>query len=159
MLRSIRLAILALVLPAPIHAQDSLDMVQAGARFCEFLQQRQTDTGPGHLLTQNLANAISAALERNHALQAETPDEKPPLGDGVPWTSFPDRPDGCTIGAADMDGDSATLPVTYGFAGAPDAAYTDTLVLRHEDGAWRIADVVFIQGQHLLHLLESVAAP
>ncbi len=158
MFRIACLASLALSLPAQTAAEESVGVVHTGARFCEFLKQDPAAMGAKDLLTQRLAETLSSALERNDTIQAAAPDEKPPLGDGIPWSSFPDRPDGCTLGLAVVHGHRAELPITYGFANAPDAAYTDTIILRHEDGAWRIDDIVYTDGQHLRLGLESLTA-
>ena len=39
------------------------------------------------LLTPGLTSAIAAAEAENAVIAAQHPDEKPPLGDGIPWQS------------------------------------------------------------------------
>lgn len=146
---------LLLVMPNGVLAQDALTTFHLGARFCGLVQEGEQSIMIDTLLSPSLATAVSAALARNDAIQAAAPDEKPPLGDGIPWTSWPDRPDTCTIGAAALSEDEAILPISYGFANAPDAAYTDRLVLVNEGGTWRVDDVILIDEQHLRTILET----
>ena len=147
--RNVLFAALALALPTPAWAGDAMDTFHLGAHFCGFVQDGEKVMRLDALITPSLAVAISEALARSDAMQAASPDEKPPLGDGIPWTSWPDRPDTCTIGAADISADQATLPITYAFEGAPDAAYTDILLLSREVGTWRINDILLADEQRL----------
>lgn len=146
---------LLFVMPSSVLAQDALSTFHLGGQFCRLVQEGEQAIPLDSLLSPSLAEAVSAALARNDAIQAAAPGEKPPLGDGIPWASWPDRPDICTIGAATLGNDEAILPISYGFANAPEAAYTDRLVLVHEGGTWRVDDVILIDDQHLRTILET----
>ena len=96
-----------------------------------------------YLVTRSLGAAIDEAIRKNDEIAEATPDEKPPLGDGVPFQSFPDTPPVCHAGKfAEADG-KQTVEVQYIFADTPDANWTDRLVLVAEDGRLRIDDVLF----------------
>lgn len=92
-------------------------------------------------LAPDLVYATEKALARNVLWERDNPGEKGPLGDGIPWQSFPDRADQCTVDYAASAAEPMLVPVTYAIAGAPDAGWTDTLVLEVIDGEWKIVDV------------------
>src|SRR5262245_6897934 len=48
-------------------------------------------------LTPELYAAIGQALLKNDEIQKLHPDEKPPLGDGVPWASYQDAVENCAV--------------------------------------------------------------
>ncbi|KKB10647.1 hypothetical protein VE25_16885 [Devosia geojensis] len=105
-------------------------------------------------LTTDLNAAIDAALERNDAIQAENPDEKPPLGDGVPWSGAPDYAPECTPSIGTETAGAAQVTIRHGFPDEPDADYTDTLHLvtvegRYGQTLWRIDDIAFDTGADL----------
>ena len=50
---------------------------------------------------------------------------------------------------------AAMVNVTYSFTAAPDATYTDTLVLMQSEAGWAIDDVVLIDNQTLRGLIET----
>ncbi len=101
------------------------------------------------LLTPNLTKAIDEAQAKSDALQQQRPDEKPPLGDGVPWRSVVDYADACTVLRVDGSTQAPRVQIQYGFSDYPDANYVDTLLLEPvvtSDGAgpvWRIGDVEY----------------
>lgn len=101
-------------------------------------------------LSPALKTSIDTAQRHSDALQAAHPDDKPPLGDGIPWRSWQDSADSCTPGAAKLEGNSASIPVAYAFVATPSADYADTLILiRTASGAWQIDDVAFATGSTL----------
>lgn len=159
MSRNYLLTALVAVLPTSALAEDALSTFQLGTQFCRLVQQGEQLIPIETLLSTALAGDVSAALAKNDEIQSQAPDEKPPLGDGIPWASWPDRPDTCTIGAAAVNGDHATLPIAYGFTNAPDAAYSDTLVLVRQEGVWRVDDVILIDDQQLRTLLQTAFQP
>jgi hypothetical protein len=106
------------------------------------------------MLTPDLAAAIASAEDKNAAIAAKTPDEKPPLGDGIPWQSFPDLADSCEAGTTSFMMDEATITVGYHFRSGQDADFTDILVLRQVEQAsgrklWRIDDIAYDTGDSL----------
>lgn len=151
--------LLLFVTPASALAEDALATSDLGARFCRLVQEGEQSIELDALISASLAAAISEALARNDAIQAGAPDEKPPLGDGIPWMSWPDRPDTCNVNVAVAVDKGAALPISYGFTAAPEASYTDTLVLVHEAGAWRIDDVILLDDQHLRSVIETAFEP
>lgn len=95
------------------------------------------------LLTPSLLEAIEEANARNEIIAKETPDEKPPLGDGIPYQAFPDTAGGCEIGDVVHAGGNVEIKVTYKFADAPDAGWTDRLALVKEGDRLLIDDVIY----------------
>ena len=95
------------------------------------------------LLTPSLLAAIGEAEDRNLAAMEAAPDEKPPFGDGIPYQSFPDLPDGCAAGAESPTGEAVRIAVDLSFRDAPTAGWRDTLLLVPADGVYRIDDIEF----------------
>jgi len=115
---------------------------EVGAAFCAArLEDDEARVKP--LLTPSLLELIDEAQARSKAVADANPDEKPPLGDGIPYQAFPDKADTCLPGqAANQDG-RVELPLAYGFENAPDANWTDTLVLVPAEGKLLIDDIRF----------------
>jgi hypothetical protein len=107
------------------------------------------------LMTAELYAAIGQAMLKNDEIQRQHPDEKPPLGDGVPYASFPDAADECAVDYAGAAVHPAEVAVTYRIAGAPDAGWTDTLILRQVDGEWQLDDIVYADGGRLSEALKG----
>ncbi|MFD1251260.1 hypothetical protein DEVEQU_01915 [Devosia equisanguinis] len=101
------------------------------------------------LLTPDLAATIADAQQRSDAIQAAAPDEKPPLGDGVPWSSWTDHADGCEVGVPKGDESRTVVPIGHRFADSPGADYTDRLLLvpvvveTGKPPIWRLDDIQF----------------
>lgn len=132
---------------------------QLGEIFCIARLANDMQAASG-LLSPDLQQAIAEAEAADAAWADRHPGDKPPLGDGIPWASFPDHPDSCTLGEPLWQMDEAQLKVSYGFAGAPDAAFTDTLslVLVENPAApntWRIDNVVYAADGDLRTVLLS----
>lgn len=157
------LAILPLALAAaPAQAQMvTVTPEQIGQIFCIASLGNDMDI-VGPLLSHDLTEVIAAAWEQNAALEAANPGDKPPLGDGLPWRTWPDYADGCTVGEGLAERESAYVDITYTFSEAPDANYTNTLVLRpatFADGAdlvWRIDDIELGEGMTMRSALAGV---
>ena len=128
----------ALMMGTVAHAQqdEAAPYVQA---FCGL---RAVEGGNAriHLMSPSLVELVNKALAVNAKLQAETPDEKPPLGDGVPYQSYPDVAPKCEPGAAAKDGDAIVAEVKYSFPDSPDANWTDRLVLVADDAGTLLVD-------------------
>ncbi|WP_297112450.1 hypothetical protein [uncultured Devosia sp.] len=152
----ILLAAFAATLPLPAIADSSTAEAVAGT-FCAAMLDGTPD--PTTMVTPALGEMIATALARNADIQATAPDEKPPLGDGIPWSSWPDRPDTCEIELTEAYDGAAMVNITYGFSGAPEASYTDTLVLMEGEAAWAIDDVILADNQTLRGLLTTVFDP
>lgn len=133
---------LGLAITGPAAAQDDLGTPYVQA-FC-VLADAEGGMGRLYLVTPDLNDTIMAALAENARLQAETPDEKPPLGDGVPWQSFPDVAPVCEAGVTTVDGERLIARVQYRFPDQPGADWIDRLVLvKGADGAYTIDDVLY----------------
>jgi hypothetical protein len=142
----------------PATADDGmvgLKPEQIGHIFC--LSRLGSDEGPiTGLLTPELTAAIDDAWTKNDAwAAANPPDDKPPLGDGIPWQSYPDYAAQCTVGLVTLMKTDAKIEIAYGFPDAPDADFTDTLLLKRvandEIGLeqWRIDNVAYATGGDL----------
>lgn len=133
---------LGLAVTGAAAAQDDLGTPYVQA-FC-VLADAEGGMGRLYLVTPGLNDTIMAALAENARLQAETPDEKPPLGDGIPWQSYPDAAPVCEAGATTADGDRLVAQVRYRFPDQPDGDWIDRLVLvKGADGAYTIDDVLY----------------
>ena len=142
---------------APAAAQDT-DPEPYVLAFCGL---READGGAGriHLLSPSLAGAIQEAMAKTAKLQAERPDEKPPLGDGVPYQSRSDSAPACGSGAVTEDNGAVIAETVYSFPDQPDAGWTDRLVLiEGEGGVYLIDDIRYgAEGDEdtLRHALEQ----
>ena len=160
---SMRILFLALVLASslaalPAAADDGmvgLKPEQIGQIFC--LSRLGSDEGPiTGLLSPALTTAIDTAWAENAAwAAANPPDEKPPLGDGIPWQAWPDYAAQCTVGFATLMHTDAKVEIAYGFPDSPQAGFTDTLLLKRiTDNAlgldhWRIDNIAYATGGDL----------
>jgi hypothetical protein len=98
------------------------------------------------LLTPELLEAIAVAEARDGKIAAANPDEKPPLGDGIPYQSYTDLASTCTAGAAGMENGILTIEVAYSFDDDPDAGWTDRLALvTGAEGKLLVDDVLFFR--------------
>jgi hypothetical protein len=95
------------------------------------------------LLSPSLLALIAEAQERNRIIAEANPDEKPPLGDGIPYQAFPDRADTCQPGEPVAESGRTDVPIGYVFAKTPEANWTDTLMLLSADGKLLIDDIRF----------------
>ena len=118
--------------------EDATAMAQA---FCAL---RTVDWGSAriNLVSPSLAEAIEVAMQENDRIQAAAPDEKPPLGDGIPWQSYPDVADSCDVGQVSHEGEAALVEVKYGFSDNADAGWSDRLVLVSGEGGVVLVDDV-----------------
>jgi hypothetical protein len=164
-MRLIALASSLLLAVAPLAsvAQDGPRIIepdQIGQIFC--IARLGNDMAPVEaLLTPGLAGAIDEALYRDGEIAAMNPDEKPPLGDGIPWQSWPDYAPECTVARSSYEMDEARVWIDYGFSEAPDASFTDVLQLKLIEGplgwnVWRIDNVSYAVDSDLRTALVSV---
>lgn len=137
------------LLALPVNAQMiTISPTQIGEIFC--IARLGNDMAPVEaLLTPELVAAIAEAQAKNDAIQQAHPDEKPPLGDGIPWQAFPDYADQCGPGAITLAADDATVAIDYAFKAYPEADFTDSLKLKLVDDAtigtkvWRIDNIAY----------------
>lgn len=121
-----------------------LDPVEVATAFCST-RVAGDDAATLALASGSLAEVIDAALTRNARVQDATPDEKPPLGDGIPWQAFPDRASACTPGAPEASGSNYLVGVTYSFPDQPNGSWTDTLKLVPDGDRLAVDDVFYPQ--------------
>jgi len=160
------LTILPLLLLSALPAQAQMITItpdQIGQIFC--IGSLGNDMAPVEaLLTPDLAATIADAWVKDAAFEAANPGDKPPLGDGLPWRTWQDYADGCTIAEGEVGREAASVLINYTFATAPEANYTNFLVLRPvslADGAevvWRIDDIDLGEGNTFRTLLERAFA-
>ena len=137
-----------------------LKATQIGQIFC--LSRLGNDEAViAGILTQSLRQAIADAEAKDADYAKKNPDEKPPLGDGIPWQSSPDYAAKCETGLVTLSKTDAKVEIKYGFPDAPGANFTDTLILRKlpidgmDVGYWRIDDVLYPDGTDLRKSLIS----
>jgi hypothetical protein len=164
-MRRLTLALLALPLFAASPASAQMVTVtpdQIGEIFC--ISRVGNDDGIlGGVLSNELATHIEYAQARNDVIYAQYPDEKPPLGDGTPWASFPDYAESCSIGSVSVEGKTAKVQIKYAFPADPAGDYSDTLELKlvahpydPTTGIWRLDNVLYTNSGDLRTALDSL---
>ncbi len=141
----------------PARADDTMVTLkpeQIGQIFC--LSRTGNDEGPiVGLLSPGLSDLIATAEEQNAAWEAANPGEKPPLGDGIPWQSWPDYAPECQVGLVTLMKSDAKVEISYAFPDQPDAGFTDTLLLKRVDiegygtSLWRLDNIAYATGGDL----------
>ncbi len=91
------------------------------------------------LMTAELQAAIAALRASDATFRQTYPGDKPPLGDGLRLTAFPDYPESCIPSEAS----SESVVLTYAPAGAPEAIWRDQLLLVPTGDGVRIADILY----------------
>lgn len=157
-MRTILSAVLAASLFAlPAVADDTMVTLkpeQIGQIFC-LSRTGNDEAVVSGILTDELAAAIEGAWEASDAWEQANPGEKPPLGDGIPWQSWPDYAAECTVGLVTLMKTDAKVEIQYGFPDQPDANFTDILLLKRVDNPdyqtsfWRIDNIAFTTGGDL----------
>ncbi|QDZ10931.1 hypothetical protein [Devosia ginsengisoli] len=139
--------ILLSILPARAQAEmATITPEQIGQIFC--IGRLGNDMSPvSGVMNDDLAALIEDAFASSNAYLDRHPGDKPPMGDGVRWSSFPDYADGCTVGDASIRDLVAYVVINYTFSDYPEANYSDTLMLLPnypENGPpyiWRLYDI------------------
>lgn len=148
-----------LLLPTAALAAESTP-ADLGATFCKA--SLEDDMAPVEAaLTPDLAAVIAEAEAKNAEIQAAAPDEKPPLGDGLPWRSWSDYADGCEVGTITEEAGKTLVEIRYSFASSPDANYADQLVLipaTTGSDSWQLDDIKLIDGMTLRSALAGAFA-
>jgi hypothetical protein len=149
-------AAILLALGGPASAQMlTLSPTHIAQIFC--IARIGNDMAPVEaLLTPELSAVIANAEARSATIQQQHPNEKPPLGDGIPWQAYPDYAAQCEAGDVLLRPRESQVGVAYAFPEYPEANFTDTLVLKLvADGelpgqqVWRIDNVVYATGGNL----------
>jgi hypothetical protein len=158
--RLLAAAALCIFAPPSFAQMVTITPTQIGEIFC--IARTGNDMAPVEgLLTAELSAAIAEAEAKNDAIQKAHPDEKPPLGDGIPWQAVPDYAAECKVGAIVEEADRAVVDIAYGFPEYPDANFTDRLELvlvaqpTLSEPLWRIENISYAQEGNLRSLLAS----
>lgn len=150
------LAAAFLLVASPAHAAPATPQA-FGEAFCAA--SLAGDMSPiESQLSPTLSVIVADAWTKNDALQAAHPDDKPPLGDGLPWRSWQDYADDCTIGDVEGTAESAKVQIRYGFAGNASAGYADRLILVHRPDGWVLDDIEFDTGDTMRKALADAFA-
>lgn len=138
---AILVAVLAASTVVPALAGPAVDAVARA--FCEAV--RLSDEAAAEaLMTPDLQAAIARLRLSDAAFREAHPGEKPPLGDGLRLTAFPDGLQSCTPEAVTPD--SAGLVYAPGID--PSSQWRDRLVLvTAPDGGVLVADILYAPDQ------------
>ena len=154
-LLSIALAALSLWTLAA-GAQDRDEPRELGELFCKLTQGGE-QFAPKYLLTASLVAEIDAGLKKNDEWAAAHPGDKPPLGDGIHFASFPDGAPVCRVDPIAAEG-TMHVDIQYIVGASPEANWTDRLVLKSEGGLPRIDDVLYGTAKYDLGLRDALTA-
>ncbi|MDW6021042.1 hypothetical protein SAZ10_04620 [Mesorhizobium sp. BAC0120] len=124
------------------RADPAQDAAKLADIFCQ-LGKQDGEFGRLYLVTKSLGVAIAEAIKKNGEIASAHPDEKPPLGDGIPFQSYPDVAPVCKPGKFTDTGRTQVIEIVYEFPDKPAASWTDRLVLITEEGRPRIDDILF----------------
>lgn len=116
---------------------------ELGQKFCDLHKAgtAEADQATMVLLTPSLKQAMADGVKKSDEWQKAHPDDKPPLGDGVPFQSYPDVAPICAPGKVSSDG--TQVDIEYRFPDSPDANWTDRIKVMTVDGKLLIDDVVY----------------
>lgn len=126
---------------SPAAAEESDPGGLAGRLFCQM--RSEGEPAIRYLLTRSLIAEIDKALAKNDTIATARPDEKPPLGDGVPFQSYQDHAPECRVGAVAAVGRGFNVDVEHVFPDQPAGSWTDRLVVVTEDGLAKIDDILY----------------
>lgn len=135
-------------------ATSSQPAVETATRFHETLARVRPSGAPTAAqfaeMSPLLSTELGALLQRADAARAAAreaaPNEKPPFTDGDMFTSLFEGPTAFTVGTpASTRPDEWRVPVAleHAPAGGTPTSWTDTLVVRLQDGRAVVADVRF----------------
>ncbi|KKC35626.1 hypothetical protein WH87_16435 [Devosia epidermidihirudinis] len=163
-MKSLVLALAMVVLtPLASGAEEmrGLSPTQLGEVFCMAYLSGDEDLALA-ISTPVLATAVAHAVARNDAIARANPDDKPPLGDGVPWMLAPDYASICTVGEIETKDGIVYVPIHYAFPDDPNVTYDDKLELGSAPGPYgygslrRVDNVLYGDGGSLQSLLVSI---
>jgi hypothetical protein len=115
-------------------------------QFCAFMDSRNSDvftTRFQNLATHDLSVLIQKAERHNNVIAQAYPDMKPPLGDGLPYASFPDYAPHCIVSALNYQRHTGMATISYSFPETPEASWSDRLYLKNQNGVWSIDDITY----------------
>jgi len=119
------------------------DPASLALRFCEAVRSSDEALAEA-LMSPDLQAAIARLRVADAEFRIAYPGDKPPLGDGLRLTAFPDGLESCTPVA--VTADSADL--VYAPGSDPSAIWQDRLVLTASpDGGVLVADILYAPDQ------------
>lgn len=137
-----RKALLAAFLLAPAAAQAADGALALAERFCEH-RLAGDEAALRAMLTPGLVELVADAEARNAVIAADAPGDKPPLGDGLPWASFPDMAAECRAGEVARADNLTMVEIGYALEAGGRVEWTDRLVLVGEGDALAVDDILF----------------
>ena len=158
-LRAVLAAIVGTLMASPSMAQSD-DHFLLGTFFCQ-LRANGAERPVRFLLTKALLEAIDAAQAASEKFEAANPGDKPPLGDGIPFQSFPDVADSCGPANFTEIGGVVQMDIQYKFKATPEANFSDRIVVKDENGRPLIDDVLYGSDNYksgLRQVLADIAA-
>jgi len=115
------------------------------ASFCALQANDSLALPPAYLFSRELRRAVADGLKARRRDERRHPDEKPVLGDGIPYRSYPDAPTRCLAGRTVS---RAPLVVEVRYALPGQGGWRDRLLLRRVGGRLRIDDVLYATEKH-----------
>lgn len=109
-------------------------------RFCSLHNQHGLEKKYPTVMSASLNTEIQNAMKKNDAVQKKAPDEKPPLGDGIPFQSTSDWAK-CRITSVQKSGADMKANILYRYSKTE--SWTDQLLLKRENDTWKIDDVLY----------------
>lgn len=125
----------ALLLGACDRPTSTAEVAQA---WCDAIE-RHDEAAAEALMSDGLRSGVARLRQADAAFRTAHPGDKPPLGDGLRLTSFPDPVEACTT--ARIEGDVVVLRIVP--EGVPGGAWEDRLHVRQGPGGPEIDDVGF----------------
>ncbi|WP_274629721.1 hypothetical protein [Arvimicrobium flavum] len=115
---------------------------QVAQKFCDTHRSgtAEAELATMALLTPSLKAAMDEAVKKNDVWETAHPGEKPPLGDGVPFQSYPDVAKECVAGKVSADG--TEVDIEYKFDD-PEANWTDRVKLALVEGKLMVDDILY----------------
>lgn len=136
--RTIIPAALALLALSGCAHRATSDVIRVATAWCSAIVQHDDDAAE-RLMTQSLRVEVARMRAVDSVFRNEHSGDKPPLGDGLRLTSFPDAIATCK--ALDVDGDTVLIRITP--AGSPDGTWEDRLKIRSVGNLMQVDDVEF----------------
>jgi hypothetical protein len=133
------LIVLALAGLTASRAAAEPDPASLALQFCDAMRAGDEAEAEA-LLSPDLQAAIARLRVADAEFRKAYPDDKPPLGDGLRLTAFPDGLESCTPKAVTPQ----SVDLVYAPGSDPSATWTDRLVLlAAPDGGVMVADILY----------------
>ncbi len=128
-----------MLLASPASAQDGSAAKALTDAWCQAVIALD-DAAATALMSAELKQDVALARAASDAFAAAHPDEKPPLGDGLPLTAFPDKVEHCEASEVEPSGALMTFSAAPGGA----ATWTDRIEFAPgPEGRLLVGDVLY----------------